>query len=76
MPADPDRQALHDQLRERFLSDPDFRAAVTADPVATLEATLGTLTDEEREAVTTLTATPRSEEELVEHLRSGGLGSW
>lgn len=76
MPADNDRQAAHDELKERFLSDPAFRATVMADPEAALQDALGPLTDEEREAVATLTATPRTEAELVEQLRSGGLGSW
>ena len=44
MPVDPERQASYDQLRERFLNDPDFRAAVTADPTGALEGVLGPLT--------------------------------
>ena len=76
MPVDPERQAGYDQLRERFLSDPDFRAAVTADPTGALEGILGPLTPEERQAVRDILATPRSDDELVEHIRSGGVGSW
>ena len=76
MSVDPERQAGYDQLRERFLSDPDFRAAVTADPTGALEGVLGTLTPEDSQAVSDITATPRSDDELVEHIRSGGLGSW
>lgn len=76
MPADPDRQARYDVLRERFLSDPDFRATVTADPTAALEGVLGSLTAEESRAVADIAATPRSDDELVAHIRSGGLGSW
>jgi len=76
MPVDPERQAGYDQLRERFLSDPDFRAAVTADPTGALEGVLGPLTPEERQAVSDILATPRSDDELVEHIRSGGVGSW
>jgi hypothetical protein len=76
MPVDPERQASYDQLRERFLSDPDFRAAVTADPTGALEGVLGPLSSEESQAVRDITATPRSDDELVEHIRSGGLGAW
>lgn len=76
MPVDPERQAGYDQLRERFLNDPEFRAAVTADPTGALEGVLGPLTPEERQAVSDITATPRSDDELVEHIRSGGVGSW
>ena len=76
MPVDPERQSGYDQLRERFLSDPDFRAAVTADPTGALEGVLGPLTPEETQAVADITATPRSDDELVEHIRSGGVGSW
>ena len=76
MPVDPERQAGYDQLRERFLNDPEFRAAVTADPTGALEGVLGSLTAEESQAVSDITATPRSDDELVEHLRSGGVGSW
>jgi hypothetical protein len=76
MSVDPERQASHDRLRERFLSDPDFRAAVTADPTGALEGVLGPLTAEESQAVSDITATPRSDDELVDHIRSGGLGAW
>ena len=76
MPVDPERQAGYDQLRERFLNDSEFRAAVTADPTGALEGVLGSLTAEESQAVSDITATPRSDDELVEHLRSGGVGSW
>lgn len=76
MPVDPERQAGYDQLRERFLNDPEFRAAVTADPTGALEGVLGSLTPEESQAVSDITATPRSDDELVEHIRSGGVGSW
>ena len=76
MPVDPARQSSYDHLRERFLSDPDFRAAVTADPTGALEGVLGPLSPEESQAVRDITATPRSDDELVEHIRSGGLGAW
>ena len=76
MPVDPERQASYDQLRERFLNDPEFRAAVTADPTGALEGVLGSLTPEESQAVRDITATPRSDDELVEHIRSGGVGAW
>ena len=76
MPVDPERQSGYDQLRERYLNDPDFRAAVAADPTGALEGVLGPLTPEETQAVADITATPRSDDELVEHIRSGGVGSW
>ena len=76
MPTDPDRQARHDEIRERFLADPEFRAAVQSDPTGTLEAELGELTDEERTALSDLAAEPGSGEDIVAHIRSRGVGAW
>lgn len=51
MSTDADRQALYRQVRNRFITDPDYRAAMRSDTVGTLEGTLGELTPEEREWV-------------------------
>ena len=76
MSPDLDHQATYEQLRERFLDDSAFRAAMTADPAGTFRGVLGTLTPEESQAVSDITATPRSDDELVEHIRSGGVEAW
>ena len=71
MPADPQRQMLYDQLRERFINDPAFRAELRANPMTTLETTLGELTAEEREWVDRVVASDVSEDDLVDQFRRG-----
>ncbi len=74
MPADADRQASYEQIRERFLNDPDFRKTLRANPTGTLQVVLGDLTDEERcwtsEIVDSL------DQELVDRISSGRYGFW
>jgi hypothetical protein len=75
MSADADRQAQYDQLRERFLSDPQFRAQVRSDPAGTLEGELGALTDEEREWISDAAPGAQTDDELVAQV-SGKVGAW
>lgn len=73
MSPDTDRESQYPLLRERFLSDPDFRARFRTDPVGTTEAEFGDLTDDEREQLRGLAT--GSDEELVEQVR-GKVGAW
>lgn len=73
MPPESDRQAIYDQLREKFLSDTEFRAQFLADPAGTLENALGPLTDSERQWVADLGDI--SGEELAAQV-SQKVGSW
>jgi hypothetical protein len=74
MPADAERQASYQQIRERFLNDPEFRQTLRANPTGTLQAVLGDLTEEERrwtgEIIDSL------DQELVERISSGRYGFW
>ena len=70
-----DRQAGYDQIRERFLADPEFRSALRADPTATLEPILGELTEQEMKWVGTLPDASTSDDELVARVRTG-VGAW
>lgn len=73
MSADAGREALYAQLRERFLSSPEYRAALRSDPVGTLEADLGPLGDDERRWVQDVAGV--GDEELVARVR-GRVGAW
>jgi len=73
MPPESDRQAVYDQLREQFLTDPDFRSRFEADPAGTMESALGPLTDEERQWVSGLGDV--SGDDLVERIK-GRVGAW
>ena len=73
MSPEPDRQAAYDQLREKFLADPEFRSQFVADPVGTLEREFGPLTDAERARVASLGDV--SADELVDQLK-GKVGAW
>jgi hypothetical protein len=69
----PDRQAAYDELRERFLTEPSFRSEFLADPAATMERSLGSLTDDERAWIASISGV--SGDDLAEQLR-GGVGAW
>jgi len=51
MSTDADRSALYEEIRQRFVNDPDFRAQMRSNTVETLESVLGELSPEERERV-------------------------
>jgi hypothetical protein len=72
----PDRQALYDEIRQRFIEDPDFRIKLRADPVATLQEILGELTKEERTFAAGLTLGSTSDFNLVEQLKRRPPGAW
>ena len=65
---------MYDQIRERFLSDPEFRGTLRANPTGTLEVVLGDLTDEELRWTSEITDT--MDQELVDQVRSGRFGFW
>ena len=75
MSADADRQATHDQIRERFLTNPEYRSRLRSDPVDTLESELGTLTEEERTWIADLTAGGGTDDELIDQVK-GKVGAW
>lgn len=76
MAADEDREAQYDQIRERFLADPEFRAEMRADAVGTLTGVLGELTEQERQWVRELPDASTSEEELVDQVTTQRVGAW
>jgi hypothetical protein len=76
MNASADRQALYAEIRERFLSDPEFRTEMRRDCRDTLTSVLGPLTDEEEQWVRDLPDPSKSDEELIEMVRSGRVGAW
>lgn len=70
-----DGQAALAQVREKFIADPEFRAEVRADPAAALEKALGRpLSDGESAQVAALASS--SDDDVIESLRSGQVGSW
>lgn len=73
MPVESDRQAAYDQLRERFLADPQFRTEFLADPADALGSALGQLTDAERTWVASLGDT--SGDDKVKQLK-GQVEAW
>ena len=74
MPADADRQASYDQIRERFLNDPEFRKTLRANPAGTLQVVLGDLTDEERRWTSEIVDS--LDQELVDRISAGRYGFW
>jgi hypothetical protein len=75
MTDDSSREATYRSIRERFLSDPEFRDQLTKDPAGTLESILGPLTEQERDAIV---AAPTGADELLDYVRQNPppLGFW
>lgn len=71
-----DRRASYDDIRQRFIEDPDFRIALRADPVAVLQEALGELTPDERSFAAGLAAGSTSDFNLVEQLKRHALTAW
>ncbi|MFG1609667.1 hypothetical protein [Actinoplanes sp. NPDC049265] len=71
-----DRLASYDEIRRRFIEEPQFRIALRADPVATMEAILGELTEDERHWAQGLAFGSKSDYNLVELLRRDPLTAW
>ena len=56
------REAKYDSIRNRFLSDPEFRDQLTKNPAGTLESILGPLTEQERDWIV---AAPTGADDLL-----------
>ena len=65
MSTDADRSALYEEIRQRFVNDPDFRAQMRSNTVETLESVLGELSPEEREWVNSGPDPATSDAELI-----------
>jgi hypothetical protein len=68
MATDATRQVKYDEIRERFIADPDFRAELRADTVGTLTGILGELTEQERQWIREMPDASTSDDDLVEQL--------
>ena len=77
MSTNADRSALYEQIRQRFVNDPDFRAQMRSNTVGTLESVLGELSAEEREWVSSELPDPATADaDLITWVQQKPPGSW